>query len=181
VADLPHHPGALRRSALKTYRRLPRRIRLALLHAVAPSYTVGALCFVEHSESRRVLLLRQHHRRGWTLPGGLLNRGESAAEAVVREVREETGLAIEVGLPFGVVVEPGARRVDVLFHVPASHRPGATASSEATHASWLTAEEAGPFDEPTAQAFAMFARYLAPGVHRGRLANGATVTTPGEG
>jgi 8-oxo-dGTP diphosphatase len=169
VADVPYRPGVLRRTALRGYGRLPRRVRLALLHALAPSYTVGALCVIEHVRSGRILLLRQHHRRGWTLPGGLLDRGESAARAVVREVREETGLAIEVGLPFGVVVEPGPRRVDVLFHVPTELLPTPTASSEATHAAWLTIGEAGPFDEPTSQAFAMFARYLTPGAHRGRL------------
>ncbi|HEY6796900.1 MAG TPA: NUDIX hydrolase [Kineosporiaceae bacterium] len=174
MADAQHRPGVLRRSALRTYRRLPRRLRLALLHAFAPSYTVGALCFVAEPDSRRVLLLRQHHRRGWTLPGGLVNRGESPAEAVVREVREETGLVIEVGLPFGVVVEPGARRVDVLFHVPASGRPEARASSEATHASWLTLEEAGPLDEPTFQAFEVFARYRRPGAQHGRLSGAET-------
>lgn len=168
MSDAPQRPGMLRLLALRTYRRLPRRLRLAILHAVAPSHSVGSLCFVEHQG--RVLLLRQHHRRGWTLPGGLVDRGEDAERAVIREVREETGLAIEPGLPFAVIVDPRARRVDVLFHVPVERQPEARAGSEAIEAAWLTPEEAGPVDIPTAEAFAMFARFRGPRPHRGRLA-----------
>jgi 8-oxo-dGTP diphosphatase len=169
VPPVPGRAGLLRRTALTSYARLPRRVRLALLHLIAPSHTVGALCFVEHEG--QVLLLRQHHRRGWTLPGGLVNRGEDAAQAVEREVREETGLAVQVGLPFATVVEPRARRVDVLFHVRVDgDRPPVSAGSEAIQASWLVLAEAGPVDDPTAGAFAMFDRSRDPRAYQGRLA-----------
>jgi 8-oxo-dGTP diphosphatase len=53
----------------------------------------------------RVLLIR----RGtppllgeWSLPGGVLECGESLREAVVREAREETGLTVECGEMLGV-------------------------------------------------------------------------------
>jgi 8-oxo-dGTP diphosphatase len=160
-------PSRLRRWALVTYAALPRPMRLALLRTFAPTHTVGALCLLDHGG--RLLMLRQHHRHGWTLPGGLIDRGEDAAQAVVREMREETGLSIEVELPVGVVVDPRARRVDVLFHVPVDREIEATPSSEATQAEWLAPEDAGPVDEPTAQAFALFRRAGRPGAHTGRL------------
>jgi len=50
-------------------------------------------------QDNRVLLIRRGHQpmKGhWTLPGGVLEVGESLAEGVVREVREETGLDVEV-------------------------------------------------------------------------------------
>ncbi|HYJ76232.1 MAG TPA: NUDIX domain-containing protein, partial [Kineosporiaceae bacterium] len=111
--------GPVHRLALRTFRAMPRPLRVLAIRWIAPSHTVGALCFLE--QDGRVLLLQQHHREGWTLPGGLLNRGEDAGRAVVREVREETGLDVEVGLPFATLVAPSSRRVDILFHVEVDH------------------------------------------------------------
>lgn len=153
--------------ALSTFRRLPRRIRLRLVRTFAPSYTIGALCLIEHEG--RLLLLRQRHRHGWTLPGGLVDRGETAEQAVCREVLEETGLVVEVGTAIGVVVEPLSRWVDVLFHIPVDEPPEVRPASEAVRAVWLAPELAGPVDDSTRHAFAMFARTRAEGASAGRL------------
>src|SRR6202453_4425784 len=66
-------------------------------------------------KDRRVLLIR----RGtppllgeWSLPGGVLECGETLREAVVREAREETGLIVETVDMLGVyerVIRDGAR------------------------------------------------------------------------
>jgi 8-oxo-dGTP diphosphatase len=47
----------------------------------------------------RVLLVRRGHeplKGQWSLPGGLLELGESLTAGVVREVKEETGLTVEI-------------------------------------------------------------------------------------
>jgi ADP-ribose pyrophosphatase YjhB (NUDIX family) len=165
--------GAVRRLALRTFRALPRPLRILAVRIIAPGHTVGALCFLERDDGR-VLLLRQYHRDGLTLPGGLLNRGEDPARAVVREVREETGLVVEVDMPFATLVAPGSRRVDVLFHVPVRGEVPVRAAGEATRAEWLALAEAGEIDEPTAMSFAAFERWRVngAGLHRGRVLPG---------
>jgi len=68
---------------------------------------VGA---VVHDAAGRLLLIRRAHEPGrglWSLPGGRVEAGESAAEAVQREVREETGLDVRAGAPVGTVHLPG--------------------------------------------------------------------------
>jgi len=163
----PEQPGLARRAGLRAYRALPRSISLHLVRRLTPNYTLGALCFLEHEG--RVLVLSQRHRHGWTLPGGLVDRGEDAAAAVRREVLEETGLRIEPGEPLTVVVDAAERRVDILFHVPVPTQVRVRPSSEAVAARWLEPEELGTVDPSTAQAFAALDRMRSAGPGGGRL------------
>ena len=57
----------------------------------------------------RLLLIKRGHAPGaglWSLPGGRIEPGETDAEALVREMREETGLVIETGQLIGTVRRP---------------------------------------------------------------------------
>lgn len=50
-------------------------------------------------EDGRILLLNQDtdSGRAWSLPGGKVEEGEALADALVREMKEETGLEVELG------------------------------------------------------------------------------------
>src|SRR5436190_19419136 len=61
-----------------------------------PVVGVGAVIWNERGE---IVLIRrgQEPRLGeWSIPGGRLEWGESVRDAIVREVREETGLEVEI-------------------------------------------------------------------------------------
>lgn len=69
-----------------------------------PVVAVGAIVFDERG---RVLLIERGRPPGvglWTVPGGKVEPAETLAEAVAREVAEETGLVVEVG-PLACVIE----------------------------------------------------------------------------
>lgn len=60
----------------------------------APLTMVGAAAYLRN-EAGRVLLVRRSDDGAWGLPAGAMELGERIDQVVVREVREETGLAVE--------------------------------------------------------------------------------------
>lgn len=54
----------------------------------------AAAAFIR-DETGRILLIQRTDDGAWIIPGGFMELGESVAETVVREVREETGLVVE--------------------------------------------------------------------------------------
>jgi ADP-ribose pyrophosphatase YjhB (NUDIX family) len=71
---------------------------------MTPICAVGAFVF---DAEGRVLVIERGTPPGeglWSVPGGKLEPNETLAQAVAREVREETGLVVEVG-PLACVVE----------------------------------------------------------------------------
>lgn len=79
------------------------------------------LCLIENPETRQVVALDKVSSpfAGITLPGGKVEKGESIAASVIREVREETGLTVARLCPAGLVdwVNPttGARWLLFLY------------------------------------------------------------------
>jgi len=91
--------------------RLPHR--LFMLYArVVNGKTLGVRGVVFDGEGR-VLLVRHTYVPGWHFPGGGVAVGESAEAATVRELKEESGVAVE-GRPelFGFYFNRGITRRD---------------------------------------------------------------------
>ncbi|MGO9405321.1 MAG: NUDIX hydrolase [Terriglobales bacterium] len=113
----------------------------------SPLVGVGAVIVQDHS----VLLIRRGQPPllgEWSLPGGVLECGETLREAVAREAREETGLLVETGEMLGVyerVIRDDERRVryhyvlvDFLCRVVAGDLK---AGSDAADVRWFMRDE----------------------------------------
>ncbi len=74
-----------------------RRIRMRLFHlffVLTRPMTFGARAMIYDRENRAVFLIRHTYVPGWQLPGGGVEAGETALEALAREIREECNIAI---------------------------------------------------------------------------------------
>ena len=92
--------GALGRRTLPRDGRRPAAVAVVLLPDEA-----GRACFLL---TRRAATLRAH-RGQWALPGGGIDRGESAEAAALRELREEVGLVLGEDSVIGLLDDYGTR------------------------------------------------------------------------
>jgi ADP-ribose pyrophosphatase YjhB (NUDIX family) len=104
---------------------------------------VGA---VIHDDRHRLLLVRRANPPAagtWSLPGGRVETGESDAEAVVREVAEETGLSVTAGDPVGSVERrAGPDRVYVINDLSCQVTGGVLrAGDDAADAGWFSSTQ----------------------------------------
>lgn len=65
-------------------------------------YAAGAVVWRVVDDKLRILLIHRTKYRDITLPKGKVDPGEMLAETAVREVREETGIRVSLGMPVGV-------------------------------------------------------------------------------
>lgn len=70
-------------------------------NSVVPSVTVGV-----RNEHGAILLIHKIDNDLWALPGGGHDAGEYIADTAVREVREETGINVEVSGVVGLYTNP---------------------------------------------------------------------------
>ena len=111
-----------------------------------PQLCVGAVAV----ENRRLLLIRRGQDPGrglWSVPGGRVEAGETLAEAIVREVREEAGLDVVCDRFLGWVehIDNTSHFVILDFVVtvldPSRGRRNLRAGHDAIEAAWVPLEE----------------------------------------
>lgn len=153
--------ASIHRLLLSLFRRLPERGRVAVVHLVAPMHSVGANGLVERDDDGALLLVRHTYNERWGLPGGLAKRGEQPRHTAVREVREEVGIRAEVVGEPAVVVEPGPRRVDIVFKMRVLSGEPHPASPEIADVAWFRHDQLPPMQDEAVAAIAAMARWTA--------------------
>ena len=67
---------------------------------------VGCSAVIFDKDREKILLTRREDNNQWCLPSGGMEPGESASEACIREVEEETGLQVAIKRLIGVYTTP---------------------------------------------------------------------------
>jgi 8-oxo-dGTP diphosphatase len=102
-----------------------------------PVLAVGAVVV----NTGRLLMVRRGKEPGkglWSIPGGRVERGEYLADAVRREVKEETGVDVEVDRLAGILEVPGDEHyviLDFVAHARGDADP--TGGHDADDARWV--------------------------------------------
>ncbi|OIO33189.1 MAG: NUDIX hydrolase [Candidatus Yonathbacteria bacterium CG_4_10_14_3_um_filter_47_65] len=79
-----------------------------------PQFTIGIFGII-FDEQKRVLLCHRRDYDLWNLPGGTMENGESPWDGLKREVKEETGLEVEISKLAGVYSKPDKNEVVLSF------------------------------------------------------------------
>jgi 8-oxo-dGTP diphosphatase len=153
----------LRRGAYGAYYLVPPKMRRRLVRLVLGRYTVGAVAIVHDTDQPdRILLLRHPRAVGWSLPAGLLRRGERPADGCVRELAEETGLQLAAddlipAVP-NAIIDPGRVWVDTVFEarVSAAAMVLKTDGVEVAEAAWHSLNGPPPLTVATARMLAVY-------------------------
>lgn len=115
--------------------------------AARPHGTVACVGALVHDAFHRLLVVRRANEPGaglWSVPGGRVEPGEGDHDAVRREVLEETGLHVVVGVLVGTVAREGPHGVRYDIRDYAAAPVGAeppVAGDDATDARWVDRAE----------------------------------------
>lgn len=121
-------------------------------NAPKPNSMVPAVNVVVANDAGEILLIRRSDNDNWALPGGAIDLGESAAQAGIRETKEETGIDCEITGLVGIYTDPkhiilytsnGEARQEfsiVLIARPLGGHP--TPSDESIEVRWVPPAEA---------------------------------------
>ncbi|MDB5107638.1 MAG: hydrolase [Candidatus Binatus sp.] len=99
------------------------------VHFPGPKLVAG--CLVVHDG--RVLLLRRGNEPAlgkWTFPGGYVDFDESAADAALRETREEVGMSVTLGPVLGVLTDPANPALTLVVYMAEPSDGSSPATSE---------------------------------------------------
>lgn len=158
--------------AFRVFHRLPIRVRRRLVRLGAPTYTLGAVTLVLDTggdgsgalipPGSRLLLQRQPPGYGWSLPGGLIDRGEEPIECAARELAEESGVRLppdrlRPAVP-NAVVHPIGQWVDTVFvaHIDPAEHPIDVDHIEVDEAAWFPLDDLPRLTLPTARLLALY-------------------------
>ncbi|MBA4543677.1 MULTISPECIES: NUDIX hydrolase [Thermoactinomyces] len=79
----------------------------------SPKHVLAAYAVVLNYDAE--ILLVKHPKRGWELPGGLVEEKESIRLSVIRQVKEETGIHIKLVKYCGIFQNPRSGICNFLF------------------------------------------------------------------
>ncbi|MFA5023062.1 MAG: NUDIX domain-containing protein [Candidatus Paceibacterota bacterium] len=103
------------------------------------TFTIGVFGIIKDDQNRVLLCLRNDYDL-WNLPGGGLEKGETPWQGAIREVKEETGLDVEIVKLIGIYSKPD--KDEIIFSFECKIIGGEiTLNNEAKDIKWFAFDE----------------------------------------
>src|SRR3989344_8548751 len=94
---------------------LPKGVQLFFMRFFQNQFLVGVTGII-FNEKQEVLIFRHTYRQhSWSLPGGYMKSGKHPAEAIEREIKEESGLVVSVDESLKTRTDRTGSRLDICY------------------------------------------------------------------
>jgi 8-oxo-dGTP diphosphatase len=94
---------------------LPKDVQLFFMHFFQNQFLVGVTGVIFNKKNEVLLFKHTYRQHAWSLPGGYLKSGEHPAEALEREIKEESGLVVSVDKSLKTRTERAGSRLDMCY------------------------------------------------------------------
>ena len=97
------------------FRRLPKNIQLFIMRLFQNQFLVGVTGVIFNEKNEILLFKHTYRQHQWSLPGGYMKAGEHPAEAIEREIKEESQLVVSADELLKTRTDRDGSRLDMCF------------------------------------------------------------------
>lgn len=97
------------------FRKLPKNIQLFIMRMFQNQFLVGVTGVIFNERNEILLFKHTYRQHQWSLPGGYMKAGEHPAEAIEREIKEESQLIVSADELLKTRTDRDGSRLDMCF------------------------------------------------------------------
>jgi ADP-ribose pyrophosphatase YjhB (NUDIX family) len=94
---------------------LPKGVQLFFMRFFQNQFLVGVTGVIFNEKNEILLFMHTYRQHAWSLPGGYMKAGEHPAEALEREIKEESNLVVSVDAPLSTRTDRTGSRLDMCY------------------------------------------------------------------
>lgn len=94
---------------------LPKDIQLFIMRFFQNQFLVGVTGIIFNEKNEILLFKHTYRQQSWSLPGGYMKAGEHPAEALEREIKEESGLVVSADEALKTRTDREGARLDMAY------------------------------------------------------------------
>lgn len=94
---------------------MPKDVQLFFMRFFQNQFLVGVTGIITNEKQEVLLFEHTYRQHSWSLPGGYMKSGEHPAEALEREIKEESGFVVSVDKSFKTRTDRTSSRLDLCY------------------------------------------------------------------